>query len=134
MFKVDAEWTDDAQGKKDFDGDILSISTRYWPAGGGFSIFVPGQGFTHNPLDTKPSAKSSLVFRYAEYESIDLAEKEFEGETFEDVARQVEAWAQEQMNKVVTLLQKEFQALEQPNKASTRTGGDSHASDESSPL
>ena len=27
-----AEWTDDCQGKKDYDGDVLAITTRCWPA------------------------------------------------------------------------------------------------------
>ena len=32
-----AMWTDDCQGKKDYDGNMVSISTRYWPgpSGGG---------------------------------------------------------------------------------------------------
>ena len=32
QFKLVARWTDDCQGKKDFDGRLLSYSTRYWPA------------------------------------------------------------------------------------------------------
>jgi len=107
----------DCQGKKDYDGNILSISTRYWPAGGGLAVIIPGRGLVENPFDCKPSARSSLILHYSDDEYITLTESEFEGETFEDVSKQVELWAQMQMNAVVELLKREFIAIEQPNKA-----------------
>lgn len=39
MPRINARWTDDCQGKKDFDGTIIDISSRYWPRGGGFGLF-----------------------------------------------------------------------------------------------
>lgn len=53
--KIDAKWTPDCQGKKDYDGQILSISTRYWPSGGGFATF----SYTEPP--GKPEVDHGLV-------------------------------------------------------------------------
>ncbi len=116
QLKLDARWTDDCQGKKDYDGDILSISTRYWPRGGSALVFDsshPELGL-HKPdrPDIKPSAHSSLMLRYADADGdaddLKLIEKEFEAETQEEVQSQVEAWAQEQMDRAVAVLRKEF--------------------------
>ena len=41
---VPAKWTDDCQGKKDYDGKILCLSTRYWPRGGGVTVHAPSEG------------------------------------------------------------------------------------------
>jgi hypothetical protein len=60
--KLAAKWTNDCGGKKDYDGDILSVSTRYWPADGGFWIDKgDGLGLRKNDVLSKPSAKSSLL-------------------------------------------------------------------------
>jgi|ERR1051326_527863 hypothetical protein len=118
QLRLDAKWTDDCQGKKDYDGPILSISTRYWPRGGSALIFDsnrPELGL-HKPdrPDIKPSATSSLVINYSDADGdsdyLKLIEKDFEAETQEEVQAQVEAWAQEQMDRTVTLLRKEFGA------------------------
>ena len=111
--KVPAEWTDDCQGKKDYDGHVVSISTRYWPRGGGISTFSRTEGWRDNPFtDQKPSAKCAVYFRhgdpYPRGDGFDLIEKEFEGETFEEVKAQVEAWAEQQYNRVLSALRKEF--------------------------
>jgi hypothetical protein len=114
--KLAAEWTNDCQGKKDYDGDIVGISTRYWPRGGGFNLYRKLESglFIEEPRDDsiKPSAGASLVIWYGlpdcDRDDIVLASEKFEGETFEEVARQVESWAQEQMNRVVSILLREF--------------------------
>jgi hypothetical protein len=112
--KLAAEWTDDCQGKKDYDGDIVSISTRYWPAGGSTLVFntaEPEKGLHRLNSDAKPSATSSLViwFDAGDYrDSVDLIKQEFEADTPEEVQKQVEAWAQEQMDKVVSILREKF--------------------------
>jgi hypothetical protein len=84
MLKVPAKWTDDCQGKKDYDGDIVSISTRYWPEGGGFSVLHPDRTWTNGLPGIKPSAKSELILRHAG-EGLNnrtvLAAKEFEADT-----------------------------------------------------
>jgi hypothetical protein len=114
--RLQAEWTDDCQGKKDYDGDILSISTRYWPRGGGFFVLRnAGDGVAFEENDArpyiKPSATSSLMLTYHKDgggDYVDLTEQSFEGETFEEVAAQVEVWAQEQMDRAVRALRAEF--------------------------
>lgn len=114
-----AKWTDDCQGKKDYDGRILSISTRYWPRGGGFHLFDsrhPELGLQNNETRPriKPSATSSLVIWYLDengcQDSLDIVSAEFKGETFEEINPQVEAWAQKQMDRAVSILRKEFES------------------------
>jgi hypothetical protein len=121
--KLSAEWTDDCQGKKDYDGQVLSISTRYWPRGGGFHAFDsnhPERGLEGNEArpEIRPSATSSLVIWYLDEggceDTLNLARKEFEGDTLEEIKPQVEAWAQEQMDKAVAVLKSAFQS-EQPS-------------------
>jgi hypothetical protein len=96
--KLSATWTNDCQGKKDYDGDILSISTRYWPGSYQANRMV--------------SALSQLVLRYGESgasgDYVVLARAEFEAGTFETLAPQVEQWAQEQMDRAVAALVVEF--------------------------
>jgi hypothetical protein len=92
-----AEWEDDCQGKKDFDCEIIGLSTRYWPRGGGFHVLAGGkfEGNEARP-EIKPSAKAHI-----QIDGHSVLEKEFEGETFEDVAAQVEAWGKNQHAKIV---------------------------------
>lgn len=122
--KLRAEWTDDCQGKKDYDGPIVSISTRYWPRGGGFfAVHRQGNNVTFEENDArpeiKPSAKSALMLRFNDSDGdedyLDLTSQEFEGETFEEVAAQVEAWAQEQMDKLVGILRAAYPAIPSPD-------------------
>jgi hypothetical protein len=115
--RLDAEWTDDCQGKKDYDGEILSVSTRYWPAGGGFHVFdtrEPEKGLHLNDYGSKPSAHCSLLLRDANDEDVTLIDKEFEGESFSAVSQQVEAWAQEQYEKAISVLRAAFVSSDQP--------------------
>jgi hypothetical protein len=121
--KLDANWTDDCQGKKDYDGPILWLSTRYWPPDGGMLIFNTNEPekLLHPPempeggLPGYPCARSSLVIRGFDYDSngrgIELADSGYiYGESFEEIAAKVEAWAQEQMDKAVAALKREFPA------------------------
>lgn len=115
-YLLDIQWTDDCQGKKDYDGNILAISTRYWPRGGGFTLFnTADMQFQENDArpHIPPSAKSELVLRHRADDGdwrdwTILASQGFEGETQEDVQRQVEAWAQAQMDRVVAILREHF--------------------------
>ena len=108
--RLDAKWENDCQGKKDYDGNILSISTRYWPTSGGFEVRHNGNIVWHDGIeDMKPSAISYLRIRSREFNSNRiLAKQEFEGESFEEISNQVEEWAQCQMDKAVDALQKAF--------------------------
>ena len=58
--------------------------------------------------EIKPSATCSLIVRYGDDDSADLAEKDFEGETFKEVKAQVEPGAQAQMDRAVAALRREF--------------------------
>lgn len=91
---LSAIWTNDVAGKADYDGNILSISTRYW---------------------RDHTAHSSLILRHGHTESISLADRYFSGESQADVMRQVEAWAQEQMDRVVGILRQHFDFDRKPS-------------------
>lgn len=111
--KLDAQWTDDCCGKKDFDGDILSISTRYWPAGGGYMVLMNGPDgkiFTESAAIDKslPHAKSELILRHAKGEAIVLTEIDIEGSSFEEVAQKVEVWAKAEFEKLVRMLRQHY--------------------------
>lgn len=129
--KLNAQWTDDCCGKKDYDGDILSISTRYWPKGGGFRIFdssMPQLGLQKSEdvfPNAPPSAHASIMLRTPDAgvsESVRLAEKDFKGDSFEEVKAAVEAWGQEQMDRIVEILQPHFPALKAAMGASNLKG------------
>lgn len=109
--KPNAKWTDDCTGKKDYDGDVLSISTRYWPAGGGFYV-LDSNGFRQNKDGSKPRAKASLLFWHdgdEEYETI-VESGYFEGDSFEEVKAQVEIWVQTQYDKTFAALKAAFRS------------------------
>lgn len=109
---LNAKWTDDCQGKKDFDGDILSISTRYWPRGGGIGFLTQKNDhieISHNEnQNIKPSAKSSLVLWISEDKSIDLISQEFEADTEQEVKEAVEKWARQQFGDILGLLRTKY--------------------------
>lgn len=113
--KLDAEWTDDCQGKKDYDGNILSISTRYWPRGGGFMMTtnVPGKPIKIEDNDArpeiKPSAHSALILWTGDGDSVELTDRHFEADTEEEVKREVEAWAEAVYGDATALLLKAYQ-------------------------
>jgi hypothetical protein len=115
--KIATTWTDDCQGKKDFDGDILRISTRYWPLGGGMYIYIPddprGLHRSDDP-SIRPSAHSTIILSYEDdagkQVDLDLIDQAFEGSSFDDVRGQVETWASAQLVRIASVLQKEFQS------------------------
>jgi hypothetical protein len=116
------KWTLDCQGKQDYDGRLVTISTRYWPAGGGFHTLNTADGLGLRPSiethpDLKPSANAAIHLEYgpdadengfnADY--IVLVDKDFEGETEAEVKAQVEAWVQEQFDTISNLLAAHYQ-------------------------
>lgn len=116
-----AKWTDDCQGKKDYDGRLIDISTRYWPRGGGFSKYdtLTGQWEENDARPgIKPSAAASILLRhgepdehgYGEYE--DLVEQRFEAETEAEVKALVEAWVQARFDEVAATLRALWGAAE----------------------
>lgn len=114
---VPARWTNDCQGKKDFDGNLVVVSTRYWPRGGGFHISRGGYFVASADLypDVRPSATSHIAIRHGDpgedgYGSdlIDLVARDFEADTQEEVQAQVEAWVAAQFARVIRVLRHEF--------------------------
>jgi len=87
------EWTNDCQGKKDFDGEVLHVSSRYWPRGGGFHV-LDENGWSGNEArpEIRPSAVSHIYFFDKE-----LVTKQFEADTEEEVKALVETWVKEQI-------------------------------------
>lgn len=91
------EWTNDCQGKKNFDGSLVSVSTRYWPRGGGFSVLPPGEHeWQENDSrpHIRPAARVSIGFDFAD-DREELVKNYFEGESFEEVRDKVETWVED---------------------------------------
>jgi hypothetical protein len=110
-----ARWTDDCSGKKDVDGEFVTLSVRYWPAGGSHYI-LDGAGFrlAKDP-SIKPSAHAKLLLNGAEDSGV-LTSPTFAAETEAEVRHQVEEWADAQWRRLVTAVEREFgQAREQGN-------------------
>lgn len=109
-----AHWTNDCQGKQDFDGPLLSVSTRYYPgpANKNHGTLVLHRGKeTVLPYGAKPSAHSSIILRIGPREPDDgggdylvWREKKFEGETEALVKMDVETWTANQMIEIIDLL------------------------------
>ena len=109
-----AMWTNDCQGKQDYDGGLLSISTRYYPGpgGGGFMMFNSATGeMSTKPYGKTPSAHSSIILRIGPREEHDgggdylvWRDADFEAATEAEVKGLVETWVTAQMADVVALL------------------------------
>lgn len=114
--KVPAQWTDDCQGKKDYDGHLVSLSTRYWPRGGGFLLLRADGGIEDNDArpEVRPSANATVYLGSTEDDYLDdavvLAKQDFEADTQEEVQRQVEEWAAKQYGRIAEALLREFTA------------------------
>ena len=74
------EWYDDCQGKKDYDGAIMQVFTRFWPG-----------GYQKNGLC---SAKSDISVGGRE-----LFMQEFEG-TESEVKADVEGWVEDRIDQI----------------------------------
>ncbi len=117
--KPQIEWTDDCGGKKDYDGSIISVSTRYWPKGGGFLVFDPSnpdKGFQGNETrpEIKPSANSTIILD-SFGGGIELASMKFEGQSESEVKLQVEKWVQSQFEIIIELLRHKFDLGQETN-------------------
>lgn len=106
MQRVPAQWTNDCQGKQDYDGELVGLSTRYWPRGGGFHI-VRGNGEwegNETRPDILPSAHATIYLGPDE----ELAEFWCKADTEGEVKRRVEMWATVQFCRIQNALRKEF--------------------------
>lgn len=106
------EWTPDCQGKWDYDCELVALSCRYWPSGGGFHTFDTRSGkWEGNDArpEILPSANASILMgdlANGPYET--LVEADFEGKTESEVKAKVEAWAAEMMARVASAVRAEF--------------------------
>ena len=107
---IAARWTPDCQGKQDFDGPIIVVSTRYWPQGGGYLEFERHTRHWRENEDRPeilPSAHCAIIIRDREEDhDLTIAEAEFEAKTEEEVKRRVESWANEKRNRIIRALEK----------------------------
>lgn len=112
-----ARWTNDCQGKKDYDGNLVSISTRYWPRGGGFNILRDGvfKSTAETDPQIRPSAKTSIHINCNEPDEnglnsdyAELASIEFEADTEEEVKALVETWVAASYRRIVSTLLAEY--------------------------
>lgn len=108
-----ATWTDDCQGKKDFDGIAVGISCRYWPGYATvFNAAEPEKGL-HTIRTGSPSARATLYINHGEatrgyWDAFILAAEDFAADTEDEVRRQVEGWVESQFDRMVAALRKEF--------------------------
>jgi hypothetical protein len=116
------KWTPDCQGKWDYDGRVVVVSTRYWPRCGGFHILNTAEmeKGLHPSTDStiKPSADAAIHLEYGDGADdnglnaayITLIQKEFEGETEAEVKAQVEVWVKEQFDAIAKLLLEHYKS------------------------
>ncbi len=106
------EWTPDCQGKWDYDCNLVSLSCRYWPQGGGFHILDTSTGAWEGN-EARPAILPSAIasIRIGDLKSgpyATLAEAEFDGNTEVEVKAKVEAWAKEMIARVDAAVRREF--------------------------
>ena len=105
-------WIPDCQGKMDYDCELVHLSCRYWPRGGGFHLFDSSKGtFEGNESrpEIMPSATASILIGdpvNGSYE--DMIWQEFDGSTESEVKSQVETWAKEMIARVDRAIRREF--------------------------
>ena len=112
------EWKLDCMGKQDYDFDLVALSCRYYPSGGGF-IAIRNDALEDNEARQKirPSAIASICIgdlSNGPYETV--SNVEFSGDTEEEVKAKVEAWAKEMIARVDSAIRKEFFGEDQPPK------------------
>ncbi len=104
--KFNMTWTPDCQGKEDFDGAVVFLSTRIYPRGGSAHVWNIQDGevksFTdqHSPerQEIKPSGYANIVVFGVRHE------REFEAETTEQLKKDIEAWYSQYIERAQKLL------------------------------
>lgn len=95
--ELQAEWTHDCQGKQDFDADLVRLSSRFYPRGGGFSELSGGKWIENADRPSIPPRARATIY----LQDRELASASFEGADEAEVEAKVEAWAREQFNAIV---------------------------------
>lgn len=103
--ELQAEWQLDCQGKQDYDANLVRLSTRYWPRGGGYAELTDNGRWLENKSrpSIPPSATATIYLQ-----DDPLTTASFEGATEAEVKAKVEAWAREQFAKVVGAMSAAF--------------------------
>lgn len=94
-----AEWTDDCSGKKNFDGRIVVLSSRYWPA----SRHESGKHHCHAAI---------CLVKGRDGDFIDVVHEHFWCDTFAELSAAVKAWAEAMVARVWTAVIATFAADE----------------------
>lgn len=103
--ELQAEWQLDCHGKQDYDANLVRLSTRYWPRGGGFAeLTVDGRWLDNKARPSIPPSATATIYLQDER----LTSASFEGDTESEVKAKVEAWAREQFAKVVSAMSAAF--------------------------
>lgn len=82
-------WRHDCQGKQDYDGRLVEVSTRYWPP--------------NYDAARRHTAHSSILLG-----GVAVVDEQFAGETIGECKRQVEQWVARQIQTVETALAAAF--------------------------
>ena len=115
--KTTAVWTNDCCGKKDFDGEMLTVSSRYWPKGGSgmaFDTEHPGRGLHRYDDGSQCSASSKILFHYTkengdtDYLVVAETGDYITGATQEEVQTKIEDWVQKTTDRILRALIREF--------------------------
>lgn len=97
-----AAWTPDCGGKQDYDGEIISVSTRYWPASKSSDNRPSAHAAIH--LNTGPVTVHWPGPRYDGGNYRVWREHHFTASTETRVKEMVEAWVTTQLHEIVALL------------------------------
>lgn len=102
--ELKAQWEPDCQGKQDFDADIVRLSSRFYPQGGGFSELNAGRWLENKDRPHIPPSAVATVY----LQDRELTSANFEGRTEDEVKDKLEAWAREQFSKIVSAMSAAF--------------------------
>lgn len=106
------EWKPDCQGKWDYDCNLVFLSCRYWPQGGGFHVLDTSKGTWEGNEERPeicPSGSASILIGdpvNGPYETV--ARADFDGNSEAEVKSKVEAWAKEMIARVDAAIRREF--------------------------
>jgi hypothetical protein len=109
------KWGDDCHDQKNYYEELMNINAGYWPQGGGFTVIEQksnGETAIHDGDVSIPEGATASLDFMVNGCYFTLVKKEFKGDSFEDLAKQVQDWAQEQCNKLFDILQHHYEMEE----------------------
>lgn len=127
--RVVAEWTLDCGGKKSFDGEVVVLSSRYWPGGhwpAGSIVVTPKDHNGHQYMNAEPYTRrhhahtSICLVKGIQGDHVQVADEHFFGDSFDEVKVAVEAWASVMVARVWRAVIAEF-ASHEPERGWSET-------------